>query len=82
MPGMSMAAAKRARWRETLFLDGNSFRAGPRIAKKSLVADVNVGAALLFPHFRVSAGYTLRSKEFRGQKGDDEIGSLTVSFIP
>ncbi|HKU64022.1 MAG TPA: lipid A deacylase LpxR family protein [Rhizomicrobium sp.] len=65
-----------------LFLDGNSFHAGPSVSKKSLVGDFNTGAALLFPHVRVTAGYTLRGTEFRGQKGNDEIGSLTVSFIP
>jgi hypothetical protein len=52
------------------------------VSKKALVGDANVGAALLFPHVRVTAGYTLRGNEFRGQKGNDEIGSITVSFIP
>ena len=65
-----------------LFLDGNSFHAGPSVSKKTLVGDFNTGAALLFPHVRVTAGYTLRGTEFRGQNGNDEIGSLTVSFIP
>jgi hypothetical protein len=65
-----------------LFLDGNSFRSGPSVSKKAFVGDANLGAALLFPHLRVTAGYTLRGKEFRGQKGNDEIGSITVSFIP
>ena len=65
-----------------LFLDGSSFHAGPSVDKKSLVADINAGAALLFPHTRVIASYTHRTREFRGQNGDDELGSLTVSFIP
>jgi hypothetical protein len=65
-----------------LFLDGNSFHTGPSVAKKSLVGDINAGAALLFPHARMIAGYTHRTAEFRGQKGDDEIGSLTLSLIP
>jgi hypothetical protein len=65
-----------------LFLDGNSFHYGPSVAKKSLVGDANVGAALLFPHLRLTAAYTLRSKEFRGQRGEDEIGTITVSFVP
>lgn len=65
-----------------LFLDGNSFRSGPSVAKNSFVGDINAGAALLFPSFRVMAGYTLRTKEFRGQKGMDEIGSLIISFVP
>jgi lipid A 3-O-deacylase len=65
-----------------LFLDGNSFHAGPSVARRVVVGDLNAGAALLFPHFRVTAGYTRRSAEFDGQKGDDEIGSLIVSFIP
>jgi lipid A 3-O-deacylase len=65
-----------------LFLDGNSFHSGPSVSKKTLVGDFNTGAAFLFPHVRVTAGYTLRSTEFRGQNGNDEIGSITVSFIP
>ena len=65
-----------------LFLDGNSFHAGPSVAKEPIVGDINAGAALLFPHTRVIAGYTHRTAEFRNQKGDDELGSLTLSFIP
>jgi len=65
-----------------LFLDGSTFHASPSISKNTIVWDANVGAALLFPHIRVTAGYTLRGKEFRGQRGNDEIGTLTVSFIP
>jgi len=47
-----------------------------------LVGDFNTGAALLFPHVRVTASYTLRSTEFSGQNGNDEVGTVTVSFIP
>jgi len=65
-----------------LFLDGNSFHAGPSVAKKTIVGDINAGAALLFPHARITASYTRRSGEFRGQRGDDELGSVSVSFIP
>jgi lipid A 3-O-deacylase len=65
-----------------LFLDGNSFHAGPSVDKKTLVADINAGAALLFPHSRIIASYTHRTREFRGQNGDDELGSITASFIP
>lgn len=65
-----------------LFLDGNSFHGGPRVDKKTFVADINAGAALLFAHARVIASYTHRTREFRGQNGDDELGSLTVAFIP
>ena len=65
-----------------LFLDGNSFHAGPSVDKKSLVGDIDAGAALLYPHTRVIASYTHRTREFRGQNGDDEMGSLTVSFVP
>ena len=65
-----------------LFLDGNSFHAGPSVDKKDIVADINAGAALLFPHTRVIASFTHRTNEFRGQNGDDELGSLSVSFIP
>jgi lipid A 3-O-deacylase len=65
-----------------LFLDGNSFHAGPGVAKEPVVGDINAGAALLFPHARVMASYTHRTAEFRNQKGDDELGSLTLSFIP
>lgn len=65
-----------------LFLDGNSFHTGPSVSKKTLVGDFNTGAALLFPYVRVTASYTLRSTEFSGQNGNDEVGTVTVSFIP
>jgi hypothetical protein len=65
-----------------LFLDGNSFHAGPHVARKAIVGDIHAGVALLFPHVRVMAGFTHRTREFRGQKGDDELGSLSLSFVP
>jgi lipid A 3-O-deacylase len=65
-----------------LFLDGNSFHAGPSVAKHTLTGDINAGAALLFPHFRVVASYTNRAGEFRGQNGNDQLGSVALSFIP
>ena len=51
----------------------------------SIGTSVKVGATLdLFTSLNgeIAVGYTHRTAEFRNQKGDDELGSLTLSFIP
>jgi hypothetical protein len=65
-----------------IFLDGNSFETSASVAKKTFVGDINAGAALLLPRFRLLASYTRRSAEFRNQYNADQFASLTVSFVP
>jgi hypothetical protein len=63
-----------------LFLDGNSFQAGPSVGHETLVGDFSAGAAMLFPALRADFSYTRRSREFPGQRGEDQFASVTLSF--
>lgn len=61
-----------------IFLDGNSFQAGPSVAKKYLVGEVQAGLGLSFRALRLAYLHVLRSAEFASQEGADDFGSLTL----
>ncbi len=63
-----------------IFLDGNSFESGPRVDRTPGVLDLNAGAAILWPSFRLEAVFTERGSEFRGQRGDDRFLAINLSF--
>ena len=63
-----------------IFLDGSSFQDSPRVGHKVLAGDVTAGAAILFPGMRLMGSYTARSREFRGQQGNDQMVALTLSI--
>jgi len=64
----------------SIFLDGNSFAPGAHVTKNIAVADLEAGLAVLYGPLRL--GYTLmhRTREFVGQRGADQIGSINVGF--
>jgi hypothetical protein len=62
-----------------LFLDGNSFRTGPHVAKEPDVTDISLGGAIAFQNFRLSFTHVFRSREFRTQQDPDQFGSLSLS---
>ena len=71
-----------------IFLDGNSWRSSPSVAKRPLTADFNYGTVLRFPaHYGILSGLQIaytqnyRTKEFYGQAQRDAFGSLAVSFL-
>ena len=63
-----------------VFLDGSTFRDSPRVDRKVLRHDIQLGFVLAWP--RARTGFTLvqRSSEFEGQQGVDRFGQLTISF--
>jgi hypothetical protein len=64
-----------------IFLDGNSFRAGPSVNKRVGVGDASFGGALrLFRNFRLTYSFTERSKEFTAQEGADKFSSIALSY--
>src|SRR5207248_6079201 len=64
-----------------IFLDGNSFRASPHVPKKVLVGDLQAGfSALWSKSLRLDVSVVLRSKEFRGQRGTDDICTAALTF--
>lgn len=63
-----------------IFLDGNTFAKSLSVPKKTFVADVQGGAALIVYGTRLTATEVIRSQEFTGQRGPDVFGSLSASF--
>jgi len=62
-----------------IFLDGNSFQAGPHVAKDLTVTDISLGGAIAFQDFRLSFIHVFHSREFKTQKDSDQFGSLVLS---
>jgi len=63
-----------------IFLDGNSFRDGPSVDKKHLVADANAGLALTWDNIRVSYSLTYRTREFHGQESESVFGNISIGY--
>jgi len=63
-----------------IFLDGNSFRDGPRVDKKPLVGDVQLGIAMTVGDVRLAYTHVFATREFDGQKHGDAFGSFSASF--
>jgi lipid A 3-O-deacylase len=64
-----------------VFLDGNSFRTSPSIAKKILVGDLQAGVALFWSAaVQLDFSVVLRSEEFVGQRTPDTIGTAAIAF--
>ena len=62
-----------------IFLDGNTFSNGPSVHKKTWVADLQGGVALLFPRVRVALTVVQRTPEFAGQGPADRFGAISVT---
>ncbi len=63
-----------------IFLDGNSWVDGPRVDRIPTVGDASLGAVAMLGAVRLSATYTLRSREFSGQPRAAQFGSVSLSF--
>lgn len=63
-----------------IFLEGNSFRDGPRVDKLPLVGQAMAGAALRYKRLKLSCGYVFLSKEFTTQRGTQTFATINLSF--
>lgn len=63
-----------------VFLDGNLFRAGPRVDHQPMVADCEYGFVIELFSLRGSWRRVLRSPEFVGQAGSQAYGVLNLSW--
>jgi hypothetical protein len=61
-------------------LDGNTWRDIRSVEREPLVGDASLGVALFTPWARLTATYTLRTKEFTTQSEAAQFGSLSVGF--
>jgi lipid A 3-O-deacylase len=60
-------------------LDGNTWRESRSVDRETWVGDASAGGALFTPWGRLTASYTLRSKEFTAQREVAQFGSLSVA---
>lgn len=63
-----------------IFLDGNSFRDGPSVDKKTFVNSLQVGVAATFAQTRISYTQVFISKEYKTQREGSQFGVLTASY--
>lgn len=66
-----------------IFLDGNSFRAGPSVDSRALVYDLKAGVSMRFSPFHLSITRILRSEEFTtaaGGGGQQKFFSINLSW--
>lgn len=61
-------------------LDGNTWRNSRHVDREDFIADASLGAALVMPRARLTATYTIRSKEFTAQREAAQFGSLSLAF--
>src|SRR5699024_11095171 len=79
---MLMAGIETRAVARNLFLQGHSLRHRPGVEKRDVVTDADAGLSLGFGMgLRVDFVYVRRSREYIGQDGDDQFGSITVSMM-
>ena len=61
-------------------LDGNTWRYSRSVDREVLVGDASAGVALIFETMRLTATYTIRSKEFETQREAAQFGSVSIAF--
>jgi lipid A 3-O-deacylase len=63
-----------------IFLDGNTFREGPSVEKRRLVADISYGFGVINGAWQLTFTQVFRTREFETQPYDfNDFGSLAVS---
>ena len=63
-----------------LFLDGNTFRDSPSVAKRPFVADLGTGVGLIAGPWQLTYTQVWRTREFKTQRGRfNNFGSVTLS---
>ena len=63
-----------------IFLDGNTFVNSHSVGKKDFVMDVQLGLTVSWKKMRLTFSEVFRSKEFAGQRGSDNYGSIALAF--
>ena len=63
-----------------IFLDGNTFRHSHDVDKNTVVADLVIGISAVYGKFKLSYAHVIRTKEFNGEPGGHDFGSISLSF--
>jgi len=59
-------------------LDGNTFKDSASVDREDWVADLGVGVAAHYGNWKIAFARYFRTREFRGQDSEAELGSLTI----
>lgn len=62
-----------------IFLDGNTFAGGPGVDREPIVADLQVGAEIIYARYRIAFTQVIRTREFASQTEPDRFGAITLS---
>ncbi len=63
-----------------IFLDGNTFEDSHEVDSKWLVGDLIVGASVIYGNAKLSYAQVFRTREFDGQDGTHNFGSMSLSW--
>jgi hypothetical protein len=63
-----------------IFLDGNTFGESPSVERKLAVADLSVGLGANYKNTKLAYALVYRTEEFKGQKGGQVFGTVSVNF--
>lgn len=76
-------AAAREEWvARNLFLDGSTFRDGPRVRKRPFVAQAEAGAGARIGRVGVEYRAVFRGSEYRSQASAHAWGSISITLHP
>lgn len=63
-----------------IFLDGNTFGESPSVERKLAVAELSVGLGANYKNTKLAYALVYRTEEFKGQKGGQVFGTVSVNF--
>ncbi len=63
-----------------IFLDGNTFEDSHSVEKKPFVGDIIAGVGVTWDAYKLTFSHVTRSREFDGQKGSHQFGSVNLSI--
>ena len=81
-PSVSLASNDKNPWMSTFYFENDLFNGtdSHSIDKNYFVADVAGGAAISYKRLMLTWTQVMRTKEFKGQKGEHSFGSIVLSF--
>lgn len=59
-------------------LDGNTFKDSASVDREEVVADLGVGVAAHWGNWKIAFARYFRTREYRSQSGEAELGSITI----
>lgn len=78
-----LLAAAREEWvARNLFLDGSTFRDGPRVRKRPFVAQAEAGAGARIGRVEIEYRAVFRGREYRTQEAAHAWGSIAITLHP